>query len=431
MKAAAFGALLLAAWPGPVQVPPAGTMQTIALGDRSRDALIRPDWALSADGLVLAVATRQPLLGADRNGLRDIYVIDRRTGHVTLETPGVGGASDGESIQPDISADGRVIVFVSTARNLTSTANATDAAALYVKDRQTGVLSLVATRASAPALSDDGETLVYETTGACGTSPAPAATAPRLCLVRRNAATRLVLEPQSGAPEPTGQSVSPAMDAAGDRVVFTSTQAPGSAAALPSGVTQVYLMDVRTGVTARVSRAPDGNAGNGPSYHPAISGDGRYVAFASEATNLLRHTRVTRSQIYLHDSQAGTTMLVSRTPSGRPGNGASIRPVMSRDGSRIAFQTLASDLVHCDTCRRLAPDVNLLWDVLVQDARSMSIVPVTRDFDTVTGSHGVVMDAAGTVLAYVSRQPRDASDVGEDADLFVVPWPPLPSSRGH
>ena len=180
-----------------------------------------------------------------------------------------------------------------------------------------------------------------------------------------------------------------------------------------------------------MSPAIDGSAGNGPSYHGAISADGRFVAFASEATNLTRQARPTRRHIYLHDTRSGVTTLVSRTAAGRPGNGASIRPVLSRDGARLAFQTLASDLAHCDTCGRLAPDVNLLWDVLVADLPSASLVPASREFDTVTGSHGAVMDAAGRVVAYASRQPRNPADVAEDADLFVVPWPAEASSRRH
>ncbi|HTU99721.1 MAG TPA: hypothetical protein VMF13_04230 [Luteitalea sp.] len=424
MKTLAVAALLASCGLPSGQIPPTGSAQTVALGDRSRDALTRPDWALSGDGQLLVVATRQPLLAADQNGLRDVYVLDRRSGRLTLETPGANGQpSDGESSQPDISADGRVIVFVSTARNLTSTVLDTGATGLYARDRQTGITSFVASHASAPALSDDGDSIAYETTGPCGTSAPQPTVAPRICLARRDGDTRVLVSSRPDGPGSAGQSVSPAIDATGTRVVFTAT-----AFSTPAGTTggtpaHIYLCDLRAGITTRVSSAPDDTVANAPSYHPAISADGRFVAFASDATNLTRQLRPTRAQIYLHDTLTRTTTLVSRTPAGRPGNGASIRPVLSRDGTRIAFQTLASDLVHCDPCGRIGPDVNLLWDVIVQDVGASSVVPITREFDTVTGSHGVVMDAAGTFLAYASRHPRDASDVSEDADLFVVPWP--------
>ena len=97
--------------------------------------------------------------------------------------------------------------------------------------------------------------------------------------------------------------------------------------------------------------ASAGGDSDGPSYHPAISGDGRYVAFVSEASNLTRDSSSRAAQIFVHDLVTGITELVSRTPNGRPANGASLRPALSHDGSRVAFQSLACNLICEGKCQ--------------------------------------------------------------------------------
>ena len=201
MTAVALVVLLMAAVLGRPQVVPAEERQTVLLGDRSGEALKRADWALTADGTLVVVATRQPLLAIDRNGLRDIYVIDRRSGAVTLETPGAGGEpADGESWSPDISSDGNLIVFVTTARNLSPVRRASDVPAAYARDRRRGASAVVALRAAAPVITDDGKAIAYETTGPCG-EPAAASVAPHICMTWLEGDRQLLLS--AGRTEPS------------------------------------------------------------------------------------------------------------------------------------------------------------------------------------------------------------------------------------
>src|SRR5262245_34298016 len=145
------------------------------------------------------------------------------------------------------------------------------------------------------------------------------------------------------------------------------------------GVVDIYVRDNQTNTTRRITRSRAGGDSNGPSYHPAISGDGRYVAFASQAANLTRHGLTRVAQIYLHDLLTGTTDIISRTTCGRPADGASVNPALSHDGSRIAFQSLASNLLCEDECQPGQADINLLWDVFVCDRSTRRMTRASTD----------------------------------------------------
>ena len=92
----------------------------------------------------------------------------------------------------------------------------------------------------------------------------------------------------------------------------------------------------------RESRSHAGGDTDGARYDPAISGDGRYVVFVSEASNLTRDSGRHVGQVYSHDIVNDVTELVSRNPSGRRANGPSVPPAVSHDGTPVAFQSLAS-----------------------------------------------------------------------------------------
>ncbi len=113
----------------------------------------------------------------------------------------------------------------------------------------------------------------------------------------------------------------------------------------------IFFVSVPTwaGITARVSVASDGTQGSGASRWPSISADGRYVAFTSTAANLVENDTNGKQDIFVHDRQTGTTVLVSRGHDGSPANGASDKPSISADGRYVAFESDASNLVPGDT----------------------------------------------------------------------------------
>jgi Tol biopolymer transport system component len=109
-------------------------------------------------------------------------------------------------------------------------------------------------------------------------------------------------------------------------------------------VPEIYLHDTTTNVTSLISRGSKGQNPNGPSSWPAVSGDGRYVAFVSEATNLVRDDLNGRADIFLHDTSVGTTELVSRRPDGKAGNEQLAGNLLGRTDSSLPVVCIGSDL---------------------------------------------------------------------------------------
>ena len=106
----------------------------------------------------------------------------------------------------------------------------------------------------------------------------------------------------------------------------------------------VFVRDRLTGTTERVSLSFNGVQGNGDSVQPSISADGRYVAFSSVASNLVSGG-TSYWQVFVRDRQAGTTKLVSSNSVGGQGIGDSGYPSISADGGYVAFESQATNLV--------------------------------------------------------------------------------------
>ncbi len=145
-----------------------------------------------------------------------------------------------------------------------------------------------------------------------------------------------------------GGSYSPAVSGDGRYMVFTSA-ATNLVTGDANAVTDVFVHDLQTAETVLVSVASDDTQGNGDSTAPGISDDGRYVVFASSADNLIAVDDNTAWDIFLHDTQTGDTVRVSESTGGAQGDGDSEYPVISGDGSHVAFISAATNLVAADT----------------------------------------------------------------------------------
>lgn len=166
----------------------------------------------------------------------------------------------------------------------------------------------------------------------------------------------------------------------------------------------------RPGATRRVSVAlPDGGDPNMHSTRPSISGDGRLVGFESLADNLVDdpETQGTRTHAYLRDLETGQTQLLSMSDDGEVGNAPSFGVVLSRDGSRAAFYSDASNLVPGDT--------NGAVDVFVRDlvAGTITRASVATDGTEANGSSWVPsLSDDGRLVAFYSLS--DNLDGGRD-----------------
>jgi Tol biopolymer transport system component len=400
-----------------------------------------PSGRVSADGRSVVFASYARLSPVDGNTMRDIYVFDVSTRLITLETSGAAARpANGESVNPDISGDGRYVVFESTAGNLTNIELAFGVSRVFWRDRQTGITRVLSTTPTGEpadgvsmnaAISADGGTGVFsssatnvvneETTRAGGIGVY------RIDLAS-NKRTRVDITPDGRGH--AGQSVSPTVSADGRYVAFASdaslTDDAGPARRDQprdkNGVFDVYVRDVLSRHTRRVSIASAGSDSDGPSYHPAISLDGRHVAFVSEASNLTSARSSSHAQVFVRDMETGTIEMVSRSRAGRPGDASSTRPALSRDGSVIAYQSLASNLLCDDRCRTADHDVNLLWDVYVYErsARHTTRGSGDQPDEWMESSRGPSLDETGRVLTFASTHPISTADEKHDEDLFIV-----------
>jgi Tol biopolymer transport system component len=221
-----------------------------------------------------------------------------------------------------------------------------------------------------------------------------------------------------------GGSLMPGVSGVGRYVVFASSAvlAPPRNGAEPKPTEGrhplVYLRDTRTGRTTMVGGAEPPNGGT---TMPAISADGRTVAFASRATNLVARDRNKSSDVFVYDVDSGAVTLVSRGTGGGTANGASFSPAISADGRFVAFQSDASDMACGRNCRPGTEDINLLPDVFVFDrvTGQVTCVSVDRQGGWLEESGAPAIDATGAVVAFTSRHPISALDASNDFDLFV------------
>jgi Tol biopolymer transport system component len=416
---------------------------TVKLRDRDATPTSPRTAHVSADGRYVVFISPARLVDDDRNLFRDEYVTDLATGRTTLESVGPdGGAGNGESYSAEISGNGRYVVFESHAGNLTAPSFPTGSAQIFLRDRAAGMTRLLTTNAAGapangpsgqPVISVDGSAVAFEST-ATDLAGVPDGGRPQtvgIYLMSLVTGVRLRLDTVAGK-RSAGSSMSPAIAADGRHVVFASKadltcpDAGRCSMETPdgNGVTDVYIYDTESRTTRRVSRNQSGGDANGASYDPAISGDGRFVAFVSDASNLTSASPGRASQIYLHDLTSGATTLVTRTLSGHPVNGSSLRPALSFDGSTIVFQSLATNLL-CEKVKKCPPqleDFNLLWDVFVFDVRTNRMARMSADGvdEWMENSRGPSIDSAGRVVAFGSRHPIGASDAAHDEDLYVV-----------
>ena len=195
-----------------------------------------------------------------------------------------------------------------------------------------------------------------------------------------NGVRRLSVSQQGN--QATAASNNPVISPADGRHVAFASDAPNLVIGDTNGFSDIFVADTLTGVIARISGAnAAGGQANNPSFRPAISQTGRFIAFESTATNLTATpTTVGRSHIYIHDRDVSgsgvfdtpgntSTVLVDTSPAGAEGGDSSIQAVISADGSTIAWISDATNLV--------AGDTNGFRDVFLR-TRSGAVLGATR-----------------------------------------------------
>jgi len=254
-----------------------------------------------------------------------------------------------------------------------------------------------------PYISADSRFVVF-------TSKAPDVLKEDVYLFDREAGfVRRISVDSTGARPPAGWSGTPSISGDGRLIAFASTASLRPATGNPA--VRVYVRDTLANTTNSVA----------PGWRPAISANGRYVAFASAAVNLVPNDRNNLPDVFLADLRNGSIELVSRGTKGGSANGASTNPAVSGDGRFVAFQSEASDMVCASGCPRSLEDINLLWDVFLFDRESRTMARLSSDplLAWLEESNGPAIDARGSVVAFSSRHPINANDNAHDLDLFI------------
>ncbi|MBC7334918.1 MAG: PD40 domain-containing protein, partial [Clostridia bacterium] len=351
-------------------------------GGPANQASHNPD--VSADGRIVAFdSLASNLVENDTNNTWDVFVRDMNTGQTRrVSVSGAGVEGNGESTTPAISASGRFAAFTSWATNLVE--NDTNGTGdVFVYDLQTSSIERVSVSSAGTegngfsrgsAISADGRYVAF-VSSATNLVPGDTNAVSDVFVRDRWLGTTERVSVASDGTEGNGASSSPAISADGRYVAFSS-EASNLVAGDTNGQSDVFVHDRLTGQTWRVSVSSGGTEANAASYCYAISADGDKVLFASDANNLDINDTNAYRDIFVHQRSTGQTRLVSLNASGVAGNSYSDVPDFSSDGRWIVFRSLASNLVSGDT--------NDSWDVFLLDFQSLETPETPTPTATVT-----------------------------------------------
>ena len=395
--------------------------------------------ALSADGRYAAFySDASNLVQGDANGSRDVFVRDRQAGETTrVSVDGAGGEANGDSFEPAISSDGRYVAFSSSATNLVA-GDSNDVNDIFVRDRQTNTTTRVSVApggananggSDSASISGDGR-LVAFTSAATNLVAGDTNNERDAFVFDRQTGSTTRASVSSTGEQAVLDSFTPELSADGRFLAFTSF-APNLIDFDDNECSDVFVRDLQAGTTTRVSEYTGGYQVDGDSLRPAISGDGRYVAFDSDAWNLVWGDSNDTFDVYVHDRQTGVTDRVSVDDSGSQSDGASFRPSLSADGRYVAYHSEASNLVSGDT--------NGASDVVLYDRRSGATrrVSVAGGGAEANGdSERPSLSGSGRLVSFESDATNLVpGDSNQFTDVFLhdpaaaAPPPPAPPVR--
>ena len=364
MRLRVASSLIVAIVSGLVSVMPAGA-----------DQLPPPDGAsygpaVSADGRWVAfVSEASNLLGgdasADPNGVADVFLVDTQTSTIRLVSKAGTIAADGSSTDVDISADGRFVVFETTATNLIPGDANGAASDIVLFDAQTGALTLVSRRGVAGVQGD-------------------------------------------------ADSFAPTISAAGTKIAFGS-RATNLVGNDTNARADIFVRDVVTGATTRVSTDGNGRQANNASYDAAIAPTGGHVALSSLASNLVTGDTNGTRDVFLKTLATGKMIRVSVSNTERQARSSSGLEDISADGRSVVFSSFAANLVSGDD--------NNQGDVFVRNRVDATTIRASRrgTIDGNDDSFGAAISDDGAYVVFQSRATNldvTTDENGSVSDLF-------------
>jgi len=301
------------------------------------------------------------LAGNDFNGTWDVFERDRsaRKTYLISVTPG-GQSGNGPSADPVVSDNGCVVAFESSATNLVGNDSNGAVTDVFVRNRCTDTMTLASVSSgeatgnassSDPSISGDGNHVAFESLASTLVSGDTNGISD-IFVRNLGSGTTTRVSVNSGeaqAASSVAGSYSASISWDGNHVGFESFA--GNLVPNDSNNTwDVFVRDLSSGTTSRVSLNSGEVQGNGESADPALSSDGRYVAFESAATNFTPNDNNARVDVFVRDRVTGVIIGASLAVSGAStGNAAASDPSITADGQYVAFEGEASNLVPNDT----------------------------------------------------------------------------------
>jgi MYXO-CTERM domain-containing protein len=392
--------------------------------------------AITPDGRYVAFESwATDLVPDDTNGKPDIFVKDLQTGAIERVSVATGGAqADGSfgygSTQPSISADGRFVAFTSYAPNLV-TGDTGWEENVFVHDRTTGTTEAVSLSndgtlhvASFPSISGDGRYVAFESVEALNEGD-PAGTRPSVYVRDRQTSTTVLASATWNGSYPTTfywGSRRPQMSGDGQYVVFTS-DASNLVENDANGTYQdVFVRDLQANTTELVSvDENDNGVGFAHAMGGRLSADGRFVVFFSDAAGFVSGDSNSRYDVFIRDRQIGTTTRVSVNSLGEQADGGgSYGCSLSADGRFVVFYSTAANL---------APNGTATGQVYLRDLQlgetsrvSVSTAGEAASPEVLSGDVGVwpaQVANDGATAFFTLAANLVAADTNAKADVFV------------
>jgi tricorn protease-like protein len=383
--------------------------------------------AISADARFIAYSSQAPdLVTGDTNNVEDVFLYDTTTAETTRISVDSGGTQANDaSYSPAISADGRYITYLSDATNLV--ANDTNAATdVFLYDTTTSVTTRISVdsigtqannKSDSPEISADGRYITYPSLASnLVTGDTNAATDVFLLDTTTAATTRISVD--SGGIQANDESYSARISADGHYVTYSS-KATNLIANDTNGYGDVFLYDLATAATARISVDSAGTQANAESYNSRISADGRYITYSSNATNLVTGDTNGYGDVFLYDSTTAATTRINVGNGGTQANGTSFSPAISADGRYIAYYSYATNLV--------AGDTNGAADIFLYGTTTAATTRISVDGAGAQAngdSYDPAISADGRYITYLSNASNlVAGDTNDFTDVFVYQLP--------
>ena len=323
--------------------------------------------SISADGRYVAFTSNASnLVPGDSNNVADIFVHDRDTNTTRrVSVDSAGNESNGISYFTDISADGQYVVFHSGASNLVS-ADTNNASDVFLHNRDSGTTNRISintagiegnSHSDTPSISADGNHIAFisRSTNLDPLDPTfNALTGHDIYLHNRVTGQTTLVSVNTAGAKGNNRSYWPSISGDGRYITFYSSST-NLVTNDTNGLRDIFLRDIQTGLTSRISISTLGiESMGGDSYEPAISANGRYIAFRSKATNLVSNDTNNTDDVFIHNQELNQTTRVSIDSLGAeaivsgfgPG---SFEAAISDNGVFIAFSSIATNLVSNDT----------------------------------------------------------------------------------